>query len=1098
MVLGIFPPLTGMAGQHLPAGVEEIHAQRLLTIRGEANHFRCSSPSQRWETRFSERGFIVAPHQGDWRWGLKLTGIQRASTSTLQPRALIEQNRLAYRWSDRVDEWYVNGQQGLEHGFTIAKPLDGSGLIELRLRVEGTLKPKVSTNGIDVSFGTTSGARVVNYEGLTAFDARGRTLPARFVLKGAELALQVRTAGARYPITIDPIAQQAYIKASNTDAGDNFGTAVSVSGDTVVVGAPFESSSATGINGNQANNSASAAGAAYVYVRTNGIWSQQAYLKPSNTNGGDWFGASVAISGNTIVVGAPREDSNATGINGNQASNAAIDAGAAYVFVRSGNTWTQQAYIKASNTDANDGFGSAVSISADTIIVGSPYEQSSSTGINGNQSNNSAHQAGAAYIFARNGTTWSQQAYVKASNTGQIDTFGYSVSVSGDTVVVGAPNEDSNATGINGNQFDSSAFGSGAVYVFLRTGSSWNQQAYVKASNTEQGDNFGYIVSVSGDTLAVGAPAEDSLSTGVNGSQGNGPYTEYGAAYLFSRTGSIWSQQAYIKASNSDPGDLFGWSISLSDDTLIVGARGEDSASTGINGGQGNTSSGNAGAAYVFERHLGMWAQQAYVKASNTGAQDSFGWSVGASGNTVAVGAVDEASNATGINGNQADNSAGSAGAVYVYNCAGPLGSPVSFWKVVSVGDAVPILSQFVTGLHPPVYSHNGLLSFALRTSGASTWAFWRNGNPWQPSGTGISYDARAAINGLGRVALANPAVTGGFARVDWTNWQLNAGNTGAPPPVDILSNFEKPSMPSQLPGTLAFLSSFGFNQGLVVVNPPGLVTPYFYGTRTIASGQILVAAIEDYDLSDTMHRGAFQAIGFGGTKLMFRSGAPNGTDTVFGVQGGLTGIGATTWLRFWSPAINTSGLTAYCAASNGAATQDEFICVNGQIVLREGDVVDGVSLSGFSPVALDLSNNDILVHVWQMGTRRLFFVGNAHVPEYSWLLLDTTKCMNLECSEEPLVDIKGRPTVDDALNIAIQATLSNNADSILRTTQVCLADTNGDCVVDIGDYSVLSSTYGSQAGTPGWDNSADFDFDGAISIGDFAILSSLYGMNCP
>src|SRR5262249_15516067 len=151
--------------------------------------------------------------------------------------------------------------------------------------------------------------------------------------------------------------------ASNSGAGDNFGLSVDVSGDTVVVGAPFEASAATGVNGNQADNSAPNAGAAYVFVRSGGGWSQQAYLKASNTSAGDRFGCYVAISGDTVVVGAPREDSAATGVNGDQGDNTAVEAGAAYVFVRSGTTWSQQAYLKASNTDAGDQFGESVFIS---------------------------------------------------------------------------------------------------------------------------------------------------------------------------------------------------------------------------------------------------------------------------------------------------------------------------------------------------------------------------------------------------------------------------------------------------------------------------------------------------------------------------------------------------------------------------------------------------------------------------------------------------------------------------------------------------------------------------------------------------------------
>src|SRR5262249_32447715 len=152
--------------------------------------------------------------------------------------------------------------------------------------------------------------------------------------------------------------QSAYLKASNTDAQDRFGFSVALSADgtTLAVGADLESSAATGVDGNQADNSALNAGAVYIFTSVGTTWDQQAYLNSSNTNAGEWFGFSVTMSadGNTLAVGAFDEASSATGINGNQANNAAANAGAVYVFSRSGTTWAQQAYIKASNTGAND------------------------------------------------------------------------------------------------------------------------------------------------------------------------------------------------------------------------------------------------------------------------------------------------------------------------------------------------------------------------------------------------------------------------------------------------------------------------------------------------------------------------------------------------------------------------------------------------------------------------------------------------------------------------------------------------------------------------------------------------------------------------
>ena len=470
------------------------------------------------------------------------------------------------------------------------------------------------------------------------------------------------------PAAVTPDTQQAYLKASNTEAGDRFGDAVSLSGDTLVVGALFEDSNATGANGDGTDNSASGSGAAYVFTRSGGVWSQQAYLKASNTEAGDRFGGAVSLSGDTLVVGAVAEDSNATGVNGDETDNSASDSGAVYVFTRSGTTWSQQAYLKASNTGAGDLFGDVVSLSGDTLVVGAVAEDSNATGVNGDETDNSASDSGAVYVFTRSGTTWSQQAYLKASNTGAGDLFGDVVSLSGDTLVVGAVAEDSNAIGVNGDGTDNSTLDSGAAYIFTRSGTTWSQQAYLKASNTEALDYFGDFVSLSGDTLVVGAHGEDSNAIGVNGSQADNSASGSGAAYVFTRSGGVWNQQAYLKASNTEAGDLFGYAVSLSEDTLVVGAYAEDSNATGVNGNQADNSASVSGAAYIFTRSGGVWSQQAYLKASNTETLDQFGWEVSLSGNTLVVAAHAEDSNATGVNGDGTNNSAADSGAAYVYS----------------------------------------------------------------------------------------------------------------------------------------------------------------------------------------------------------------------------------------------------------------------------------------------------------------------------------------------------------------------------------------------------------------------------------------------
>lgn len=355
---------------------------------------------------------------------------------------------------------------------------------------------------------------------------------------------------------------QAYLKASNADANDLFGNSVAISGETIVVGAPGESSNQTTItNGSTASsdNTASSAGAAYVFQRLGSTWAQEAYLKAPNAEATDFFGAAVAIDGNTILVGANQEDSNQITItNGPTAStdNTASSSGAVYVFQRTGSTWVQQAYIKPPNAEASDQFGVSIAISGDTIVVGAFNEASNQTTITNGTSasaNNSAAFAGAAYVFQRSGTNWAQQAYLKASNIEANDRFGNSVSISGDTIVVGSNLEDSNQTTITNGAIassDNSASASGAAYVFQRMGSTWVEQAYLKAPNADANDQFGAKVAIDGDTIVVGAFSEFSNQTTIT----NGPTASAdnsaslaGGAYVFQRTGSTWTHQAYLK-----------------------------------------------------------------------------------------------------------------------------------------------------------------------------------------------------------------------------------------------------------------------------------------------------------------------------------------------------------------------------------------------------------------------------------------------------------------------------------------------------------------------------------------------------------------------
>jgi len=442
----------------------------------------------------------------------------------------------------------------------------------------------------------------------------------------------------------DPWVQQAYVKASNTGVLDHFGSSVALSrdGDVMAVAAHFESSGATGIDGDESDDSIPQAGAVYVFARSGGVWQQQAYIKASNAGragegdefgDGDQFGYSLALSadGRTLAVGAIAEDSGARGINGDQQDDSVISSGAVYVFARSGRTWYQQAYIKASNSEAGDLFGFAIALSAsgDTLVASS-YDEDGSTRIINGPDDNEANAAGAVFVFEREGGAWRQTTYLKGSRIERTDQLGYSVAISddGNTIASGLGDEDCLTPGVNppGCRDDSMPdIGGnvwvGAAYVFARDGDSWREQAFIKASNPRPYNSYGVKIALSGDgnTLAVPAYLEDE---GVRGIYGPEPYPlmivpnldpwreglnqalESGAVYLYTRSGDDWAQRAYIKASNADVGDEFGSALALSVDgrLLAVGAHNEASAARGFDGAQDDNSAPESGAVYLFTR----------------------------------------------------------------------------------------------------------------------------------------------------------------------------------------------------------------------------------------------------------------------------------------------------------------------------------------------------------------------------------------------------------------------------------------------------------------------------------------------------------------
>jgi len=363
--------------------------------------------------------------------------------------------------------------------------------------------------------------------------------------------------------------------ASDAAADDFFGSSVAVSGDTAVVGANGE------------DDAGSNSGSAYVFVRSGTVWTQQAKLTASDAAAFDNFGRSVAVSGDTAVVGAYLDD-HAGG----------TDAGSAYVFIRIGAVWMQQAKLIASDAAAVDNFGFSVAVSGDTAVVGAILDD-----------HTSLMDVGSAYVFVRAGTVWTQQAKLTFASGGVMasDQFGWSVAVSGDTALVGANRFDDIFGGVN----------TGAAFVFVRSGIVWTQQAKLSTEPFfAPAGEFGSSVAISGDTAVVGAAATNLPS-------GNGS----GAAYAFTRTGNAWTQQQRLIASDAAFGDAFGNSVTAADDIAVVGANSNDDAGT------------SSGSAYVFTRSGALWTEKAKLTASDAASDDFFGGSVALSGSTAVVGA---------------------------------------------------------------------------------------------------------------------------------------------------------------------------------------------------------------------------------------------------------------------------------------------------------------------------------------------------------------------------------------------------------------------------------------------------------------------------
>jgi hypothetical protein len=465
----------------------------------------------------------------------------------------INDTRVSYDHDTLIERWQVL-PVGYEQGFTIIQRPGGTGALTVALATN----ERPAANGTDVTWGK------LHYSDLVVTDAGGKTVPATLKSEGDRILIAINDAHATYPVTIDPLVWlEQKVTASDGAASDSFGYSVALDGTTAVVGAQ-----AATVGGNLYQ------GAAYVFTETDGIWSETQKLTASDGAAYDNFGNGVALSGTTVIVGAPD-----AAVNGNTAQ------GAAYVFTQSGGSWSQTEKLLAVDGAASNEFGTSVSIQGDTALIGAIQL---------------LHGPGAAYVFVNAGGTWSQTAKLTAS--GGSGAFGDAVRLDGNNALIGAQQ-----TGVGGNRDQ------GAAFVFTNQGGTWSQSATLVASDGATFDSLGSSVALEGSTALVGAPGAT-----VNGSQ-------RGAAYIFTESGGSWSQAQKLTASDGEDLDDFGSSVALSGATALIGAA-------------QYYSDGN-GKVYVFTESNNTWTQETELLASDGAADDEFGWSAALDGSTALIGA---------------------------------------------------------------------------------------------------------------------------------------------------------------------------------------------------------------------------------------------------------------------------------------------------------------------------------------------------------------------------------------------------------------------------------------------------------------------------
>ena len=618
------PELQGEPWRQITAQIESSRHE----VRQVDGAWQAHTPAQDYVTEFTDAGPVFRLDDGEDSHdiGLLLDSIDvdGKPVELAAPRVHAEGNKFEYQ-RGAVTEWYVNNPDGVRQWFRVDKAPAGDTL-NVAMRLDSDLTAAMNGDELRLSEDNRTLAR---FAGLKAWDAQQSPLPASMRVEDGRLVVGVETAGANYPITIDPVmfsevakllpspagiggensqfgysvsvdgnralvgginlagsgaalvlvdsgsgwVEEAVLLPSDGEQSDQFGFSVSLFGDRALVGARLD------------DDKGSNSGSAYVFDFNGSSWSQAIKLTASDGAAGDEFGISVSLAGDRALVGARSDDDNGS------------DSGSAYLFDFNSLSWSETAKLTASDGAANDGFGTSVSLSGDRALIGANVDDDNGSG------------SGSAYVFDFNGTIWTETAKLTASDGAANDRFGSSLSLSGDRALVGARFDDDNGSN------------SGSAYVFDFDGSSWGETVKLTASDGAEFDTFGWSVSLSGDRALIGAFFDDD-----NGS-------DSGSAYMFDFDGAAWTETAKLTAGDGAASDQFGFAVSLSGDRALVGANQDDD--NGI----------SSGSAYVFDFNGTTWTETTKLTASDGAVSDKFGFTVSLSGDRALVGAFSDDDN---------------------------------------------------------------------------------------------------------------------------------------------------------------------------------------------------------------------------------------------------------------------------------------------------------------------------------------------------------------------------------------------------------------------------------------------------------------------